>query len=67
MVELDPDRAAERADRQLGVQPAVLDAQVIQVTQGLAGEIAQFGMVTLGFQLGDDDDRQDYLVLVEAC
>src|SRR4029077_6617293 len=24
------------------------------------------GMVTLGFQLGDDDDRQDYLVLIKA-
>src|SRR5580658_10450699 len=66
MVELDLDRAAEGADRELLVQPAVLDAQVIEVTQGLAGEVAQFGMVTLGLQLGDDDDRQDYLVLVKA-
>ena len=54
------------ADRQFRVQPAVLDAQVIEVAQGLAGEVAQFGMVPLGFQLGDDDDRQDYLVLIEA-
>src|SRR6516165_7352775 len=66
MVELDLDRAAEHADRQLRVQPAVLDAQVIEVAQGLAGEVAEFGMVTLGFQLGDDDDRQDYPVLIEA-
>ena len=49
------------ADRQFGVQPAVLDPQVIEVPQGLAGEVAQFGMVPLGFQLGDDDDRQDHL------
>jgi hypothetical protein len=66
MVELHPDRAAERADRQFVVQPAVLDAQVVEVTQGLTGEVAEFGMVPLGFQLGDDDDRQDYLVLIEA-
>ena len=36
------------------------------VTQGLAGEVPQLGMVPLGFQLGDDDDRQDYLVLIKA-
>src|SRR5216683_1519683 len=66
MVEFDPDRAAERPDRKFRVQPAVLDAQVIEVTQGLAGEVAQFGMVPFGFQLGDDDDRQDHLVLIEA-
>jgi len=48
MVELDPDRAAERADRQFRVQPAVLDAQVIEVAQGLAGEVAQFGVVPFG-------------------
>ncbi len=44
----------------------MLDAQVIEVTQGLAGEVAQFGMVPFGFQLSDDDDRQYHLVLVEA-
>jgi len=66
VVELDLDRAAERADRQLGVQPAVLDAQVIEVTQGLAREVAQFGMVTLGLQLGDDHDRKDHVMLIES-
>jgi hypothetical protein len=48
MVELDPDRSAEHADRQFRVQPAVLDAQVVEVTQGLAGEVAQFGVVPFG-------------------
>src|SRR6476660_7190022 len=66
MVEFDLHRAAQRADRQLRVEPAVLDAQVIEVPQGLTGEVPQLGMVPLGFQLGDDDDRQDYLVLVKA-
>ena len=66
MVELHPDCAAQFADRDFRVQPAVLDAQVVEVAQGLAGEVAQFGMMPLGFQLGDDDDRQDYLVLIEA-
>ena len=66
MVELHPDCAAQFTDREFRVQPAVLDAQVVEVAQGLAGEVAQFGVMPLGFQLGDDDDRQDYLVLIET-
>src|SRR2546421_8975390 len=31
----------------------------IEVPQGLTGEVPQLGMVPLGFQLGDDDDRQE--------
>ena len=67
MIEFHPDRAAKRADRQLRVQPAVLDAHVVEHPQGLAGEVAEFGMVPLGFQFGDDHDRQNYLVLIETC
>jgi hypothetical protein len=58
MVELHPDCPAQRTDRDFVVQSSVLDAQVIEVAQGLAGEIAQFGMMPLAFQLGDDDDRE---------
>src|ERR1700677_3439591 len=65
MVELHPDCPAQCTDRDFVVQSSVLDAQVIEVTQGLAGEIAQFGMMPLAFQLGDDDDREDYLVLIK--
>ena len=34
--------------------------------QRLAGEVAEFGMVALGLQLRDHDDREHDLVLVEA-
>ena len=37
-----------------------------RASAGLPGEVAQFRMVPLGFQLRDDDDRQDYLVLVKT-
>ena len=51
----------------VGVQPAVLDAQVIEVAQGLAGEVAKLGVVALGLQLGDDHDGQDHPVLGESA
>ena len=39
--------------------------EVVEVTEGLTGEIAQLRVVTLGFELGDDDDRDDDVVFVE--
>ena len=66
VVELHPEGAAERPYGQLGVQAPVLDPEVVQVPQRLTGEIAQLGMVTLGFQLGDDHDREDDVMLVES-
>ncbi len=53
------------ADRHRGVEPAGRDAQVVEQPQGRAGEVAELGVVALGLQLGDDDDRQDDLVLLE--
>ncbi len=67
VVQLDPDGSALVTDRQVGVQPAEFDPQVIQVPEGLAGEITQFGVMTLGLQLGDDDDGQDHAVLGEPA
>ena len=67
MIQLDPYRAALVADRQVGVQPAVLDPQVVQVAQRLPGEVAKLRMVTLGLELGDDHDRQDHPVLGEPA
>jgi len=61
------DRAAHVVDRQLGVQPAVLNAEVVQKAKRLAGEVPQFRMMALGLQLGDDDDRQDHEVLIEPA
>ena len=58
VVELYAGGAAEVADWDLGVQAAVLEPEVIEVTEGLAGEVAQLRMVTLRFELGDDDDRR---------
>src|SRR5882757_4670379 len=67
MVQLDPDRSALVTDRQVGIQPAELDPQVIQMPEGLTGEITQFGMMTLGLQFGDDDDGDDHAVLGEPA
>ena len=54
------------AGRHRSVQPAVFDPQLVQQPQRLPGEIAELGMVPLGLQLTDDDQRQDHLVFVEA-
>src|ERR1700729_1848747 len=67
VVQLDPDGSALVTDRQVGIQPAEFYPQVIQVPEGLTGEIAQFGVMTLGLQLGDDDDGQDHAVLGEPA
>ncbi len=65
VVELD-EQAPAGAQLQRGVQPAVLDAQVVEVAQRLAREVPELGMVPLALQLGDDHHRKDDLVLVEA-
>ncbi len=65
MVELDPNGAAGVVDRQRLIQPAVREPEVIEQVQRLAREPAELGMVALGLELGDDDDRKDNLVLGE--
>ncbi len=66
MVQLHHEGAAVVADGDGLVQAAVLDPQVIEEPQGLAGEVAQLGVVPLAFQLGDDHDGNDDLVFGEA-
>ena len=66
VVELDAQGAADVADRHRRVEPAVLDPQVVEQPQRLAGEVAELGVVPLGLQLGDHDDREHDLVLGEA-
>lgn len=66
MVELDVHGAPECADRDRGVEPAVLDPKIIQQPQGLPGEPAEFRMVPLVLQLADDNQRKDKLVFLEA-
>ena len=67
VVQLDADRAALVTDGQVGIQPAVLNPQVIQVPEGLPGEIPQLWMMPLGLKLGDDHDGQDHPVLGEPA
>src|ERR1700733_1696587 len=67
-VSLSPRRnPAGSTDGAVGVQPAVLDPQVVQVPQGLPGEVAKLRMVPLGFQLGDDHHRQYHPVFGESA
>ena len=65
VVELDPQRAAVVADGHRLVEPALADPQVVEQPQGLAGEVAELRVVPFALELGDDDDRQDDLVLLE--
>ena len=65
VVELDPQRAAVGADGDRPVESALADPQVVEQPQGLAGEVAELGMVAFALELRDDDDRQDDLVLGE--
>ena len=66
VVELHPQGSAEVTHRDGLVQAAVGHPQVVQQPQGAAREVPELGMVTLGLELGDDDDRQHHGVLGEA-
>ncbi len=66
VVELDPDGAAELADRDRLVQAPEPDPEVVEQPQRLAGEVAQLRVVPLGLQLGDHDHGEDDLVLLET-
>ncbi|CPU66916.1 Uncharacterised protein [Mycobacteroides abscessus] len=65
VVELHAQRPADVADGDRGVEPAVLDPQVVEHAQRAAREVPELGVVALRFQLGDDDDREDHVVLGE--
>ena len=66
VVELDPQGPAVVVDPQrLGERP-VGHPQAFEVAERLAGRPAEVGVVPLGLQLHQHDDRQDHLVLVEA-
>ena len=66
MVELDPQRAARVVDRQGPEQRVVLDPEVLERTQRLAGRPAQLGVVALRLQLGQHHEGDDHLVLLET-
>ncbi len=65
MVQLHTYRPAGLADGQRFVEPAVLHSQLVHQPQRLSGEIAEFGMAAFGFQLGDDNNGDHYIVFVE--
>ena len=65
VVELDPQRPALRRHGDRLVETAVTDAEVVEQTQCLPREPAQLGVVALALELGDDDEREDHLVLGE--
>ncbi len=65
VVELDAQRAV-LADRNREVEPAVLDAQLVEVTEGLAGEVADLRVVAFALELGDHHDGDHDVVLGEA-
>ncbi|MDX6326182.1 MAG: hypothetical protein QOK15_2536 [Nocardioidaceae bacterium] len=68
VVELDPHGAGGPVglpDRQRLVEPTVLDAQVVEQSQRLPGEVPELRVRALGLQLDDHDHRQHDLVLLE--
>ncbi len=66
MVDLDAQRAAVVVDRHGQHQRAVLLAARLEAVAGLARPPAQLGVMALALQLGQHDQRQHDLVLVEA-
>lgn len=65
VAEVDAERAA-LADLDREVQTPVLDPEVVQVTERLAGEVADLGVVPLALELADDHDGQHDRVLRES-
>ena len=65
VVQLDLQRAAGVVRRHRLIEPAVLDPQLVEHPQRLAGEPAELGMVALVLQLGDHHERHDHLVVGE--
>ena len=59
-------KRATFADRHREVEPAVLDAQFVEVTKRLPGEVADLGVVALALEFGDHHDRDHDGVLGEA-
>ena len=67
MVQLHVDRAAHIVDGDRGIEPAVGDPQVVEVSQGRTGEVAELTVVPLRLQLGDHHDGKHDVVFGEAA
>src|SRR5699024_8809094 len=66
VVELHADRAALLGHREVAVEAAVAQAEVLEEPERLAGEVAQLRVLTLGLELPDHRDRQDHVGFGEA-
>jgi hypothetical protein len=67
MVQLDADTTSGCTDRDVGIKPSVLHPEVVEMTERLPGEEAELWMIALGFEFGNDDDRQDHPMLGEPA
>jgi len=66
VIELDADGSTVFADRQRRVESTVLRPQVVEESQCLPREVAEFGMRAFGFEFGQDHHREYHLVLCKA-
>ena len=66
MVEFHRESATRWRDDHGHIKATVGDSQVIQNPQGSASKVAEFGVVSLGLEFGDDCDRKNDVVLSEA-
>ena len=67
MVQLDVQGATDVVDRYGSVEPSVRDPKVVQMSQRDPGEVAELGVMTFAFELGDDHDREHDVVLREPA
>jgi hypothetical protein len=62
VVQLDPE--ASTGDRE--VEAFVLNAQFVEISKRLAGEVADLRVVAFAFKLGNDDNGKNYGMLCKA-
>ena len=53
------------ADRDRLIEPAVFEPEIVEESQRLAGEPAEFMVVAFGLEFADDHQRNDHLVFGE--
>ncbi len=66
VVELDVQRTALCPNRNGLIEPSMLDAEIVEQAQRLAGEPAQLVVVALGLQLTDHYQRNNHFMFGEA-
>ena len=66
MVEFDVQRSALCPNGNGLIQPPVLEPQIVEQTQRLAGEPAELMVMAFGFQLTDHHQRNHHFMFGEA-